>query len=682
MNGSAWILSWILYMSTAFAGGALTARRPLWTRRWMTGWMFVGSVGLGLMAFWLNAANTSVIDLPRPWPSLVASPLPLSQAWAVVGGILFFSATLLVARRADAHRIFYALLPLMSGVGVFLWSGDGLLLLVSWEFISYIAYLGLVTTRRSRIVWNAGWSLLALSELGGMLLLVALVWLMPLHTTYLHDSWATLSLLSATHGAWASNTIMIMAMLAFGVKAGLFPVMIWLPMAEPEAPGVVAGIFSGLLAALAVSGILAFVKVAGHGFTWAVILVVLGVLGALSGALYSIVARHVKRILAYSTLEILGLVFAALGIWRILSLASPHNVDSVFALDAVVVLLVMHAGAKFVLFSVTDYTGQWSQTLDRLGGIGHTSRAITLMSLLAILTLGAFPPLGGFLGEWLLLESILKPIHATISIPTHLALMVAGGVIAVTAAIGIAAYLRWFGFTFLGVYRGTSRSVATPRSAWLGGLALPLVLIAVAGPGSPWLIPWLNHEPLAAFLTTQSPVVAPSFVHPSTAAPLVAIGANIVPAPLAQGTVFFPQSFNVEDPYVLLFMALLLSVVVAIGRGLIRRRRGVRFVDPWNGGSVAFTPHTSWSAEGFSHPIRLAFAKFYGLHRTRSIQGGDSFYRHTIIDRIERHLYVPILRAGRLVGTSLRHIQSGRVNHYVAYVWVAALLAFVVGSLR
>ena len=346
------------------------------------------------------------------------------------------------------------------------------------------------------------------------------------------------------------------------------------------------------------------------------------------------------------------------------------------------VILVMHAGAKFVLFSVTDYTGQWSHSIDRLGGIIHTSAPTGLFALLATLTLGAFPPLGGFLGEWLLLESILKPLGTTHSATTHLALMVAGAVIAATAAIGIAAYLRWFGFTFLGVYRGTPKSVAKPAKEWLWGLSLPLVLILAAGPGSPWLLPWLNHHALAAFLSTKSPVVAPSFIHPATAAPLVAIGANLLPAPLAHGTVFFPQAFNVEDPYVLLFMALFLTVVVAAFRRLMRRRRGVRLTAPWNGGSAPFTARTSWSAEGFTHPIRLAFAKFYGLDRTRTVRRGAHFYRHTIIDRVEQHLYTPVLRAGRLIGSTLRRIQSGRVNQYVAYVWIAALVAFAFGALQ
>lgn len=682
MNGTYWILSWIVFIVVALLGATVVSRKStVWTRWWMLGFMMLGSIALLVMSFWLTPAHSGNIYLPAPWPTLIAAPLPLAGLWALVAGLIFLSASLLTLRREDAHRVFYALLPLLATVGIYLWSGDGLLLLLSWEVLSAVTYLGVVSTRRSRPVWNAGWSLLALSELAGMLLLIALVWLMPTHDRFLHDSLTSLSQLSHTHAPLTSTLVMLLAMVAFGVKAGLFPVMIWIPMAEPEAPGVVAGVYSGLLTALAISGMLAVVRIAGGGMAWGIVLLVLGVLGALAGALYSVMSRHVKRILAFSTLEILGLVFAALGVWRIISLVSPGNVASNLALDSAIVLLVMHAGAKFVLFSVTDYTGTWSHALDRLGGLIHSSGTTALIALLGVLTLGAFPPLGGFVGEWLLLESILKPVSATGDRAVHLALMGAGALIAATVAIGVAAYLRWFAFIFLGIFRGHRRAIAKPAWWWLAALALPEILIIISGPGVPWFLPWLNRS-LGVLLTSKSPVVAPSFIHPSAAAPLVPIGANLVPAPGAHGTVFFTQAFNVGDPYVLLLMALLLSIIVAIIRAFVRRRRGVRFVEPWTGGAVAFSPVTTWSAEGFSHPIRLAFAKFYGLSRERSQRPGAHFYHHTIVNRVDENLYAPVLQVGQWIGRTMRRMQSGRVTQYVAYVWIFALIGIVIGALH
>lgn len=678
MNGVHWIETWMVYLGVALIGSALLSRRhSRAVRGWLSGWLLLGSLGLVLMSGYLIPGRASAVALPAPWPTLMVAPLPLARLWSAVGGVLFLAATLLTWARSDGHRMIYALLPLLAGVGVFLWSGDGLLLLMSWEFISAVTYLGLVTTRRARTVWNAGWVLLALSELGGMLLLIALVWLVPMHAA----SWPVAHQAMATTPAMAT-VIMVLALVAFGVKAGLFPVMIWMPMAEPEAPGMIAGIFSGLLTALAFSGILVFVGMVGAGVMWAWILVGLGVLGALSGALYSVLARHAKRVLAYSTLEILGLVFVALGIWRIISVVAPHNVASTMALDAAVVLLVMHAGAKFVLFSATDITGRWGQTLDRLGGLVHGSGWVAWWALLATAALGAFPPLGGFVGEWLLLESILKPVGSPGVAAVHLAFMVVGICLAMAVALGVAAYLRWYGFIFLGKYRGVKRLQSEPpaRSVTLG-LAIPLAMVVAVGPGIPWFLPWLNQA-LRTYLTTPSPVVAPTFINPASAAPLVPIGVNLVPAPGAHGTVFFPQGFNVGNPYVLLLMALALSAIVGAIRWGFRRKSGVRWVSPWNGGAEPFSTRTSWSAEGFVHPLRLAFARFYGLSRTRTETELGHLYRHTLINRLEQQVYGPIVNLGRWLGAHIRRVQSGRLNQYVTYVWVAVLMGILVGAWR
>lgn len=681
MTGAAWIMLWLGYLAVSLGGGAVCSFLGAEAvRRWMIVWGALGALGLLLMVPALHAGGISTIVLPRPFPLLAAAPLPLSGAWAAVAALLFGSTVLVTARRSDAHQIWYALSPLLAGVGIFLWSGDALLLIVSWEFISAVTYLGLVTTRRARPVWNAGWILLALSELGGMLLIVALIWLIPIHTAALHDSLGQLAS-SARHASpLLANVVMLMAVLAFGVKAGLFPVMIWMPMAEPQAPGMVAGLFSGLLTALAVSGILALAPVTGPHWAWAVVLVVLGVLGAMSGALYSVVSRHVKRVLAYSTLEIMGLVFAAVGVWRIVSILDPANVASNLAMDAIITILAMHAGAKFALFAITDYTGEFSHTLDGLGGLARQSKPTAFLALLAILSLAAFPPLGGFVGEWLLLESLLKPLVQPLA-GVHLALIAAGAACALAMALGLAAYLRWFGFIFLGTYRGHKAVDQRPGPLWLVGVGLPLTLIVIAGPGVPWFLPWINHR-MVTFLSSRAPVVAPTFVNPHTAPPLIPIAVNLVPAPGAHGTVFFPQAFNVGDPYVLFLMAIALTVAAAGIRGLARASRPVRQVAPWNGGAETYSARTSWSAEGFAHPLRLAFARFYGLQRSRVTREGAHFYRHTIINRVEEQIYAPMVALGNWLGDKLRKSHSGRLGHYTAYVWVAALVAVIVGALR
>jgi formate hydrogenlyase subunit 3/multisubunit Na+/H+ antiporter MnhD subunit len=684
MTPELWVLGWLVFLLIGLLAAAwldsLASRR---SSGWLALWFGAGAVALMVMTFSLNPLTAQNLALPAPWSSLRLAPLPLAQLWSPVAGLLFLASDLALLSHPARRKILYALLPLEVSVGLYLWSGSGLMLLITWELISGLSYLGLVSVRRARPVWNAGWALLALSELGGMFLLLALAWVMPHAMSNLRDGFGALKFAAGTIKPWAINGIMVLALIAFGVKAGLFPVMVWIPMAEPEAPGVVAGIYSGLLTALAISGILALDNLTHPGITWGVVLLVLGTLGALTGALYGVISRHVKRILAYSTLEIMGLVFAALGVWHIETRLDPGNIAATMALDGAITLLVMHAGAKFTLFTATDFTGQWGHTLDRLGGLMRRAPWTGGWTLGAAVTLAAVPPLGGFLGEWFLLESILKPLSpGTPDKLTHLALVIAGVLIAIAVALGVATYLRWFAFIFLGPLHQTGwEDAAEPKASFRYGLALPLILGFISGPGIPWFLPWLNRS-LAFILSTPGNVLADTFVNPHAAPPLIPIGVNLVPAPGASGTVLFPQAFSVGDPYVLLGMGIVLVGLVWLLRQWARHGRKVRRVAPWTGGFEPYSGKTSFSAEGFVHPIRLAFGAFYGLKRSRVDVEGVRFYRHTIVYRLEEHLYRPILVTARWVAGYLRQIQSGRVTQYVAYIWMALIVAIVVGVLN
>ncbi len=675
MIPAVWVLGWLGFLLSGLGVAlGLSLLKKYRTDTFLGFWFGLGAIALVVMSTFMRHPLAGTIDLPAPWPHLVLRPLPLATLWAAAAGILFFATNLALRTHRARTNILYALLPLQAMVGIYLWSGDGLLLLISWELISALSYIGVVAVRRARPVWNAGWALLALSEFGGMLLLLAMAWVTR-GTRTLQDGFTRLVHIDPT----VVLVIMLLTLVAFGVKAGLFPVMVWIPMAEPEAPGVVAGLFSGLLTALAISGILEIDQLVHPGLDWGIILLVLGVLGAVTGALYSVVARHVKRILAYSTLEILGLVFSALGIWQIESMLSPDNIAATMAMDGAIMLLVMHAGAKFALFTVTDYTERWGHTLDRLGGLIHRGPHTAFWVLVSVLTLGAVPPLGGFVGEWLMLESILKSLGpSTGNELGHVALVVAGAFLAVAVALGIAAYLRWFSFIFLGPsHQGTPLQHDEAPLGIRWALALAIVFPLASGPLVPWFLPWLNQQ-LGSLLSTPRGVIADTFIHPSAAVPLVPIGVNLVPAPGATGTVFFPQGFSVGDPYVLWLMGMLLVVTVGIVRHLSRRYR-VRKVSAWTGGFEPYTAKTSFSAEGFVHPIRLAFGRALGLKRSRVDTERGRFYRHTIIYRVEETIYQPILALFRWIARHVRRIQSGRVTQYVAYVWVALILGVILG---
>lgn len=674
MTALDWLWFWLAYLTLGLLGaGCLHAIRRDPTP-FQTAWELGGALALGLQGVAMASDSFPyMVGLPQPWPPLILHPLLLGPPDAEIAAILFAAAAIALRHHPQHRRIFYALLPLEAGIGAFLLSGDGLALLISWEFLSAVSYLGLVTWRRSRAVWNAGWVLLALSELAGLALLVGLGWITPFRGRQAFDALATLA--SLPHPPGMVTAVMVLVLVAFGVKAGLFPLMIWMPLAEPLAPGPIAGLFSGVMPVLSVTAILTLDAALHPGIWWGIILLVLGGLGALTGGLYAVVSRHAKRVLAYSTLEVMGLVFAALGTWKIEMLRMPGNVAAQMALDGAIILLIVHAGAKFALFVATDFSGRWGELLDRLGGLLRRAPALGWWALLAILLLAGIPPLGGFVGEWLILESILKSQAGANLNGWHLVLGLEGAALALAIALGVTAYLRWYAFAFLGPPRQpTAPSNNPPLPGLTAGMGLAAIMAGVVGPGIPWVLPWLNRQLLQVAPQARIDLLAPSFSHPQSVAALVRIGVNLLPAPGTPGTVFFPQGFSVADPTVLMAMEVLMLAVV----GALRhwRARPVRLVQPWNGGLVAFRPKTSFSAEGFVHPLRLAWARFYGLRRERGqTTRGAHFYRHTIVYRVEEHLYLPIMRWATQAAQAIRTIQSGQITHYVAWVSLAVLAA-------
>ncbi|OLZ10523.1 proton-conducting transporter membrane subunit [Sulfobacillus thermosulfidooxidans] len=686
MNAALWGELWIvLGLVGPLSAGLISVIGQSATRALLRAEVLLASLGLVVMGWMIsqNALIPGIASLPTPFPPLHFAPLPMADLWSILSGVLLGATWLLIRKTLTETRILWALVPMASSMGFFLLAGGGLSLLLGLEAISLSSYLGLVTTRRSRKLWNAGWVLLILSEMGGLLLLFAMGLIMVHHgaaLSFVADNFRVLAHEASHMPSAVKLVIMVLVLLAFGVKAGLFPVMIWMPLAEPEAPGPVAGLFSGVFTALAVLGILAVENVVHPGIGWGIILLILGTTGAFVAALYSIVSRHVKQILAYSTLEILGLVFSALGIWNIAQAANPQSLVSTLAWDAAMILLIMHAGAKFVLFSITEETEPIAHTIDGLGGIAHDRPKLSLAAAVAVGTLAAVPPLGGFVGEWLLLESILKPLGTTLALRNiHLLFLLAGIFLALASAVGVGTYIRWFGFVFLGPKRRAPRLIERPaqklRPTQVVGYVIALLPVLIAGPGVPWLIPWLNLQGSQIFGNNAQSVIAPLLIDPKAVPLLVHIGGDLVKAPGAPGTIFFPQGFSVGDPYVLLLMGIVLAGIVAVIRHFMRKGKAVRLVEPWTGGLHDYNAQKSFTAEGFVHPLRLAFQGFFGLKRQRYDKGGVRFYRHTIIYRLEEQGYLPLLKLGRYIAGQVRKTQSGSTPAYLSWLVYGAIVA-------
>ncbi len=658
----------------ALAAAAASAIRPdsLGTSR-VVGCLLAMSGAL--LAVWAalslgDAPPAVVLGLPWPFPADVLQLRNIAAGCALLAGVLFFAAGCLRASGMGAGGPGTGVLlhVLLLAVVWFLASLRPLSLLVGWEALSAASYFLLVRDRLR--VRRAAWALLGLSEFGTGLLFFTLL---------------VITARGAVSPSWAA-ALALCGLFAFGAKAGLFPLQVWVPLAEPEAPGDVAGLFSGLLTAVAVVGYLRVVHLVEPPlYVVGIATAVFGLFGAGSSALLGLVERDVKRVLAYGTLEALGLVFAALGVGMVLQSRGAGSAAAM-AVAGALILLCAHGGAKFTLFSAAGWVEErvGLRLLDRMGGGLRAMPRGSGPLVVAVATLAALPPFGGFLGEWLLVEGSLVPIPAHPGL--HLALAVFAAVVALVAAVGLTVYLRWIGIAFLGPAR-TPAAAAIPDVPRLGaaGQWLTAAVGMASGVGAGWILPWVAHA--TSWLARGAPVVAPVYLHPRHYPAIVALGAAMFRgiAGSAGNVIFAAGGFDVASPWDLACFGLLLGVAVAAVRWSLRPQRP-RLVRTWVGGEPDDALRLCWTAEGIGQPLRLTFATFFALERSRHVEGepwaARLRYRARMRLRLEHHLYRPLMRwAARVSGAVRGGVQSGDLGHYVAYLLGAALIGMLVIAL-
>jgi hydrogenase-4 component B len=476
-----------------------------------------------------------------------------------------------------------------------------------------------------------------------------------------------------------------MCVVGMGSKAALFPFYAWMPVAEPETAGWAAGLLSGGWAAVAVLAMANLPRLLPMHLVpdgWLVVLLGLG--SALAGALGALTERDTTRALAYMSAETLGLSLVALGVGWVdqgLGLAGVAALGETGALA----LALTHSGAKWVLFTVSEHLRRQGlpRQLDRLGGLLRSMPALGAQALLAAASLAGFPPLGGFLGEWLTLEGLFAPLPPR-QVAVHVLMVLAGALVAFVASVALTSYLRWAGMVFLGPVRGKVQ-VATSDAPLgsLAGLAVALLLPVGTGLGSPWLLPAWQR-----WLTGGPPLLPPLFLHPAMNPTLVRLGAAVGKGlPGAQGVVLAPnQGMSVLSPWDLAWVGMaVVGLTYLLVRLLSPGARGkVRRVEAWAGGEPTFQPSFTYTAEGLVQPLRLSLASWLGLSRR---------WAHRIPGRVGRRYAVTsrppaeeALRQGwqwaRRAGQGLGHLLEGwNLSRDAAYILVATVAVVLLTGL-
>lgn len=646
--------------------GAVGLAAPRATRFVAHGLFPLGAVGcLAIAAIGLGAlfASARTLLLPIGLPGL---PMhfrldPLSGFFLLLlgaagAGVSVFSAGYFREGEGTAPGLlgmqYHVFLAAMAAV---LMADDAYTFMVSWEVMALASYFLVVSQHRIAEIRRAGFVYLLLAHLGAIALLLCFGVMMSGGGPGLTFDAMRAHALSPV---WASIAFGL-AVVGFGAKAGLVPLHVWLPDAHPAAPSPVSALMSGVMLKTALYGLLRVSLDLLHAplWWWGLPLLALGLFGGLYGVLFAAVQTDMKRLLAYSSIENIGIAFAALGLVLLF-----HGVGmpllAALALAALLLHLLNHALVKSLLFlatgSVLHTTRQ--RGLGHLGGLLRRMPWVGWTALVGALAIAGLPPLGGFVAEWMLLQSFL--FTPDIPLPfVNMLVPLGAALLALTAALAAYVMVKFYGVIFLGQHRepalADAHDAGRLERMGLGWLAAVAVLIGLA----PGLV-----------LQALEPVVTP------LAGASLHMRGWFHLAPLSE------QRAAYAPVAVLLAAAAMVILAALFARRVYPGR--IRRAEPWDCGSPGLTARMQDTAEGFGQPIRRLFAPFFDAH-TELPRPDDSQprYRVEVADRFWRAVYLPLAAGVQRLAQWAGMMQQGRIAVYLLYSF-ATLLALLVMVMR
>jgi len=537
----------------------------------------------------------------------------------------------------------------LASMGFVFLADDAYAFMLAWETMALSSYFLVTTQHGIAEIRDAGFLYLLMAHLGAIAILLSFGVLQG-------GSWHfTFDAMRAAHldSGWAIVAFCL-ALIGFGTKAGLVPLHVWLPEAHPAAPSPVSALMSGVMLKTALYGIIRVsFDLLGQPAWWlGLVPIGLGLFSALYGVVFAAAQTDMKRLLAYSSIENVGILFTGLGL-AIVFAGSGMRSAAALTLIAVLYHAINHAFMKSLLFmgtgAVLHATGE--RNLGRLGGLIHRMPWVAWLMLIGVLALAGLPPLNGFVSEWLLLQSFLFAYgvpHPFI----NMLLPLGAALLALAAALAAYVMVKFFGVIFLGQPREPSlrqaHDAGFAERAGLGVLALACVLFGLF-PST--IIAYLSVVTRQLGLGGLAAGNAPWWL--------------LVPIPERQSS-YAPLVF---------FTVILAVVVLAIANVRIFYHQRVRKGPAWDCGFGELNSRMQDTAEGFGQPIRHLFQPLFDIVRELpSPFDSAPRYRLVIGDRMWRHLYQPVGPMVRRVADKVAWLQQGRIATYLLYSFVTLVV--------
>jgi hydrogenase-4 component B len=549
----------------------------------------------------------------------------------------------------------------LAGMNLVVLADDAFAFLVSWEFMSLSSWALVMAHHRVRDNVRAGYIYLVMASFGTIMLLLAFGLLAG------PDGGYTFAEMRATHpSAGLAALVLCLALLGAGSKAGLVPLHVWLPLAHPAAPSHVSALMSGVMTKVAVYGFvrIVFDLLGDPAWWWSVVVLALAGITCVMGVLYALMQHDLKRLLAYHTVENIGIIFIGLGL-ALAFKAYGLGFAAALALTAGLLHVLNHSLFKSLLFfgagAVLTATGE--RDMEHLGGLIHRMPQTAFVFLVGCAAISALPPLNGFVSEWLTFQAILISPQLP-SWGLKFLVPAVGALLALSAALAAACFVKAFGVTFLGRPRTEAAKTAheTDRCS-LAAMFFLAALCLVAG-----IVPGL-------FIDALAPVVK-GLLGDRMPAQTGVEWLSIVP--IAEGR----SSYN--GLLVFLFMAISGGLAAfAIHRlASDRLRRG----PAWDCGYPDPNPATQYTASSFAQPIRRVFGSvvFHAREQVDMPAPGDrrpAQLTVTLHDPVWDTLYAPIAGGISFAADRLNHLQFLTIRQFLSLVFAALVILLLVLAL-
>jgi formate hydrogenlyase subunit 3/multisubunit Na+/H+ antiporter MnhD subunit len=625
--------------------------------------LFAVLAGIGTLSS--GAASTDILPFGLPWLHWHVRLDPLSGFFLCVLGIpliavSFYGPSYVAEFEGGKHST--AALGLFTGLFVVgmelvLIADDAFFFMIAWEVMSVASYFLVAYQHQHAANRHAGFLYLLMAVIGAISIILAFGVIASFADGLSFDSFRITSL--STN--WASIAF-VLSLIGFGMKAGLVPLHVWLPEAHPVAPSHISALMSGVMLKIAVYGFIRFNfdLLEKLFWQWGIAVLIIGASSALLGILYALQQQNLKRLLAYSSIENIGIIFMSLGL-SIIFLANGQPELGTLGLIAALLHCLNHALFKSLLFlgAGTIIHQTHEQSLENLGGLIHRMPKLSAVFLIGILSIAALPPLNGFVSEWLIFQTALQAVNLESGVLRSI-IPTTSAMLALTSALAATCFVKVYGIAFLGLPR-SNHAAHAQESSNNGMFIGPLLLAACC------LLFGIFPTPLINGLGNLTQQLT------GFALPNISTLGWLWLTPISAETAAYSPA-----------LVLIGSIVVcSLCYYFLYRRSGLepRKAEPWDCGFGGLNARMQYTSGAFSMPIRRIFQPVFNIketleeHRTgpSNTKVTSLRYQFLVPDRAWLQLYAP---AGRIIlrlASWAGQIQTGNIRTYLSYSFFTLL---------